>query len=80
MRKFIILFVGLFVAFGLCGCASLGELAQDIQEIDATTEISAIDSLVKDVVDNPWDDIVSVGLGYLLALLRRKYKVYKGAR
>ena len=80
MRKFIVLFVGLFVVLNLCGCASLGEIAQDIQEIDATTEISAVDSLVKDVVDNPWDDIVSVGLGYILALLRRKYKVSKGAR
>lgn len=70
----------LFVVLFLSGCASLGEIAQDIQEIDATPEIGAVATLTGDIVDAPWDNIVQVAIGYALALLRRKYKVSKGAK
>ena len=80
MGKLIKLTVIVLAALFLTGCAGFSELVQDIQETDATTEIGAVNTLVKDVVDNPWDDIASIGLGYILALLRRKYKVYKGAK
>lgn len=80
MRKFIVLFVVCFIALGLAGCASLGEIAQDIQEVDATTEIAAVGTLLDDLIDTPWDNALFVGLGYLAALIRRKYKVSKGAR
>jgi len=79
MRKLFVLFGVFFVVLSLVGCASLGELATDIQEIDATTEVAAISSVTNDILDNPWDDIAAVGLGYALALLRRWYKKSKGA-
>lgn len=80
MRKFCKLFGVLFVALFLTGCASLGELAQGIQTIDPTAEIAAVSTLTADFVDQPWDNIIQIALGYGLALLRRMYKKKKGAR
>ena len=75
-----IFFVTFLLALSLTGCASLGTLATDIKDLDATTEIAAISNLTDDFVKNPWDNILQIGLGYFLALLRRKYKVSKGAK
>lgn len=80
MRKLFVLFGVFFVVLSFAGCASLGRLATELQEIDASQEISAISSVANDIIDKPWDDIISVGIGYALALLRRKYKISKGAK
>jgi len=80
MRRSFTLFIILLAIPFIAGCASLGELAQDIQEVNATTEIAAVTSLTDDIVNQPWDNIVQVGIGYGLALLRRWYKKKKGAK
>ena len=80
MRKFLKLTVVVFGVFFVSGCAGLSQIAQDIQDVDATTEIAAVSTLVDDIVNQPWDNIATVGLGYGLALLRRWYKKKKGAK
>lgn len=80
MKKNLVYLGMIFFVVSLTGCASLGRLASDIQEIDATQEIGAVSTLTADVVNSPWDNIVQVGIGYLLALIRRKYKKSKGAK
>ena len=80
MRRSFTLFIILLAIPFIAGCASLGELAQGIQEVDATTEIAAVSTLIDDIVNQPWDNIATVGLGYGLALLRRWYKKKKGAK
>ena len=79
MQKLFGLFGVFLIVLFLAGCASLGELAQNIQEVDATPEIAAVGTLLDDLVNQPWDNIATVGLGYGLALLRRWYKKKKGA-
>ena len=80
MRRLLSLSVVLFACLLLTGCASLGGIVEDVQEIDATTEIGAVSTLTDDILNSPWDNIVQIGIGYALALLRRKYKVSKGAK
>lgn len=71
--------VALAVLF-LTGCAGFSELVQDIQNVDASAEITAVSTLGREIVESPWDEIIFTGLGYALALLRRKYKKSKGAK
>jgi len=80
MRKLLSFSVVLLASLLLVGCASLEKIVEDVQEIDATTEIDAVSTLTGDILDNPWDNIVQVGIGYALALLRRKYKISRGMR
>lgn len=80
MRKFIKLTVVVLFVFSVSGCAGFSGLVQDVQETDATTEIAAVGTLIDDIVNQPWDNIATVGLGYGLALLRRWYKKKKGAK
>lgn len=80
MKKFLKVTVVAFGIIFLNGCASLGKVAQEIQEIDASKEIAAVSTLAGDFVNQPWDNILQVGVGYALALLRRKYKKSKGAK
>ncbi len=80
MGKYIKLSCILLLALLLSGCASLGELAQELQAVDPSAEIAAVSALTDDFVNQPWDNILQVGLGYALALLRRMYKKKKGAK
>lgn len=80
MRKLFVLSAVFFVVLSLAGCASLGKLATEIQEIDATQEISDVSSALGGIIDKPWDEMAFTGLGYILALLRRRYKISKGAK
>jgi hypothetical protein len=64
----------------LCGCATLGEL-QDIHRTGEAKEyISASGVILDDFVKNPYDTMGAVGMGYLLALLRRWYKKKMGSK
>jgi hypothetical protein len=80
MGKFIVLCAISFVLLSLCGCASLGKLASEIQQTDASQEIAAVSSISDDILDSPWDNITQVALGYCLALVRRWYKQKQGAK
>ena len=80
MRNFIVFFIVVFLAASLTGCASLTRMATDIKAMDATEEVAIATALTQDLVETPWDNIVQIAIGYGLALLRRKYKVSKGAK
>ena len=80
MKNFLKITVVTFGIILLTGCAGLRGILQDIESTDASTEINAISTLTNDVVNQPWDNIVQVGLGYALALLRGYYKKKKGAK
>lgn len=80
MRKILAYLCLVFFAISLTGCALLGEIVTDVQEIDALPEIGAVSTLTADIVDAPWDNLMQIGLGYALALLRRWYKKKKGAK
>ena len=80
MKKLFCLSVLFLACLLLAGCASLEKIATEVSEIDATKEISAVTSVTDDILNSPWDNLLQVGLGYALALLRRKYKIFKGAK
>jgi flagellar basal body-associated protein FliL len=79
MKRFVKLFVVFAVVVFLAGCATLKDMAQEAPQTDPTAEIAAVSTLTGDLVASPWDNILQVGLGYGLALLRRWYKKKKGA-
>jgi len=72
-------FLVLAIAF-VSGCATLGEIAAEIPSMDASAEVAAVSTLTSDIVNQPWDNLLQVGLGYVLALLRIMYKKKKGMK
>lgn len=76
MKKLLIILPIIF----LCGCATLSEMAGEIPHTDPAAEIGAVDTLAGDIVAEPWTSIVTLGVGYALALLRRWYKKKMGAQ
>jgi len=80
MLKFLKFSVLIMLLIFLSGCATLRELANEAPTVNATPEISAVSTLTSDVVDSPWDNLIQVGIGYALALLRQWYKKKQGAK
>ena len=76
MRLFLIALFSL----SLAGCAALEEITKEIPTLDPTKEITAVTTLTDDIVKQPWDNIIQIGIGYSLALLRRWYRKKQGAK
>ena len=78
MRKFIIV-TAIFLS---TGCATLGMLADEARQIkqeEVAPQIESVGILIEDLVPAPYRIPASIGLGYLLALIRRIYKRKKGS-
>ena len=64
----------------LTGCAALQEAITAIPTTDASAEISAIETIAGDYLDEPYNSGALMVIGYGLALLRRWYKKKQGAK
>lgn len=79
MKKY---FLILILALSM-GCATLGMLADEIQDIqteEVRPQIESIGVLIDGLIPGPYKMPASVGLGYLFCLLRRMYKKKKGCK
>lgn len=80
MKKYFTVLVVCGMIFLVAGCATLSDIAKEIPGTDPTAEIGAVTTLIDDVVKQPWDNILQIGLGYALALLSQWYKKKQGAK
>ena len=82
MKKkiFIIIFLSIIL---ISGCATMRQLGEDIKNINkeggATTEIELINNTVGTMIPEPYRIPASIGIGYLICLIRRIYKRKKGS-
>lgn len=75
---FLTLILGLF-----CGCAMLGEMANEGLQITPSeigSSADAVSVLVNDIIPAPYKIPSALALGYVFALLRRVYKKRKGSK
>jgi len=76
----------LFLTLGLgllCGCAMLGEMANEGLQMTPSeigSSADAVSVLVNDIIPAPYKIPSALVVGYIIALIRRVYKKKKGSR
>lgn len=79
MKRYILIFA--LVLF--TGCATLGMLAEEAKQItteEVRPQIESIGVLIDGLIPGPYKMPAAIGVGYLLALVRRIYKKKKGSK
>lgn len=83
MRNKVLILAAMLMIISMCGCATLKEVAEEASQIkseEVTPQANAAGVLLDTFVPQPYRIPASMGIGYILALLRRMYKKKQGAK